>query len=83
MQPFDYLDEINSLQKIINANDFWKEKYSNIFLNNFNKYNHVEIDELQQLFKKYQARVFNNNNKYFIKFGQKSDFVCDTLRTCD
>ena len=70
MKPFDYLDEINSLQKIQNATDFWEKKYSNISTNKYNKYNIVEIDELQQCFKKYQTRVFHNNNKYFIKFAR-------------
>ena len=70
MKPFDYLDESNSLQKIKNASDFWEKKYSNISANKYNKYNIVEIDELQQCFKKYQTRVFNNNNKYFIKFAR-------------
>ena len=70
MKPFDYLDEINSLQKIKNASDFWEKKYSNISAYKYNKYNFVEIDELQQCFKKYQTRVFNNNSKYFIKFAR-------------
>jgi len=70
MKPFDYLEEINSLQEKNNASDFWEKIYNNISANKYNKYNIIEIDELQQYFKKYQTRVFNNNNKYFIKFAR-------------
>ena len=58
------------MQEKNNASDFWEKIYNNISANKYNKYNIIEIDELQQYFKKYQTRVFNNNNKYFIKFAR-------------
>jgi UDP-MurNAc hydroxylase len=67
MKPFDYIEDNELLNKIKQANDFWENKFDNIFKNKFNKYDLVEVTELQKYFKKYQARVFSKNSKIFIK----------------
>ena len=67
VKPFDYIEDNELLNKIKQANDFWENKFGNIFKNKFNKYDLVEVTELQKYFKKYQARVFSKNSKIFIK----------------
>jgi UDP-MurNAc hydroxylase len=70
MKPFDYFDNSNPHKKIQDAKTFWEEKFNNISTNNFNKYITIEVNELQQNFKKYQKRVFENNSKHFIRIGR-------------
>jgi len=70
MKPYDYLDELNSLDKLKNANDYWETKFSNISANKYNKHNIIEINELQECFIKYQKRVFSNNSKFFIRLAR-------------
>lgn len=67
MKPFDFLNEDYSSKQLIDAENFWEKKFKKISTRKLNKYDPVELEELQNLFKKYQKRVFSNNSKYFIK----------------
>jgi UDP-MurNAc hydroxylase len=67
MKPFDVFDGKVSEKKLQTANFFWGEKFNSIHSLPLNNYEEIQIEELRDTFISYQKRVFDRNDKTFIK----------------
>ena len=71
MKPFDEILTNTCDFKNNESSAYWIEKYDNIQNGSFHKYDKINFSDLSNSFKKYQKRIFKNNNKLLIKIAKK------------
>lgn len=67
MMPFEKFNFQNNFENEKSLN-FWNEKFNSI--KPTNQFNLIELEDLQESFKKYTARIFKNNSKFFIRLSR-------------
>jgi hypothetical protein len=70
MKPFDVFNGKYDLNDNKKASIFWDDKITNQHSLKLNRYAKITFDDLNKSFKKYQKRIFNNNNKFLMKLAR-------------
>jgi hypothetical protein len=50
--------------------NFWNAAYTKVNSKTLQKYNRVDLDNLQECFENYKFRIFKNNSKWFMKLAR-------------